>query len=45
MIADKDKCICHSKGTEAGRKGDLRSFIHDTVIEFSPKEEWATRQL
>jgi hypothetical protein len=35
VVSDKDKFIGIAKWAETGGEGDLRSFVNDTVIEFS----------
>jgi len=38
MIANKDKLVCESQRAEAGRKGNLRSFVDDAVVELASGE-------
>lgn len=39
MVTDEHECLGHSKGTEAGRQGDLRGLVHDAIVKLSSKEE------
>jgi hypothetical protein len=42
MVTNKDKSVCIPEGSKADWKCNLRSFIDDTVIEFSPVEDETT---
>jgi hypothetical protein len=38
VITNEDKFVCKSQRAEAGRKGDLRSFVYDAIVEFASGE-------
>ena len=38
MITDEHKLVRESQRAKTGRKGDLRSFVDNTVIELAPGE-------
>jgi len=43
VISDEDKCICEFKWAQTRRKGDLRGFVHDAVVEIPAREKGAKR--
>lgn len=38
MVSDQDKLVCHSQGTDAGGKRDLRSLVDDAVVKSTTEE-------
>jgi hypothetical protein len=45
MISNQDKFICKSQWAKTRRKGNLRRFVDDAVVETSTREDSAKANL